>query len=405
MGSYAYLTVAGYPVYSTKNYLEKWMFRRADQRITKIPANKRNSLLWSVDPDDTSLEDQYEYVATAKTMKKRLDVAGFTLDASRKEFEEVCSMFAPMAHEWTDYTPDEATDIFLRKNINEWIDAIGDIIRDPRGLLGYKNQDLSDEPEIVGLLLRQPYYLAESEAFALDLGVPCKTFNCAMRIILEAVEDDEECAIDATALVEGGWIDSFALTASLGQTHTRFYDAFSISVSEAADILQLAPASQTLMRLIYSNLITALETYLSDTAKRYILPNKCLLRRFVETDKSFQRDRKFGLNELFQRLDAIESVAEEAIDRMVFHNLENIKSVYSDVFLVDLTQSSLDALAAAVTRRHDIVHRNGRSTKGASLVLDQSDITALYILVTNFVSQVDAQVRNTMLATSDDDFE
>lgn len=406
MGSIAHITVGGYPVYGTKNYLETWYFKISDQKIFQAPGNQTNPLIYTVDPNDTELDTVYEYHATAKTLKRRLDLDGYTFEAFKKEFNEIITELGSSDYpEWMEedvkgkYAP--AFEIFRRADVNEWLKAIREVITDPRGLVSWNDVDLSNDPFIYQLLLKQPYFMDE-ESYALDLGIPCRSFNCAMRAVLEAMDDDTLCTIDATALVNGGWTDAFELRDSLGEKQTKFFDVFETSIASALELLNLAPTNQVLARLIYSNLITAMETYLADTAKKYIIARPPLLRRFVEKDKSFLSDKKFGLNELFTKMDTINDVAMEKLDRMVFHNIENIKSIYGDVFLVNFPDDSLRELAVAVAFRHDIVHRNGHDLKGDARDITVEEIQSLSVLVRNLVESLDTQIRDGFLEALND---
>ena len=74
-------------------------------------------------------------------------------------------------------------------------------------------------------------------------------------------------------------------------------DYFSNFMSAIRDIEMLLKVkvenniSNCLMRLLYVNVITALETYLSDAFINIVLNNQRLMRNFIETNHNFQEEK------------------------------------------------------------------------------------------------------------------
>jgi hypothetical protein len=96
MGTYTELTVAGYPVWTTKSEIDDLamtIFRESDRRTFIRKVSDRNVLVWG-EPSDTDFqtsESAVIYVASVQAVVERLDVMGFTLDRVRSEYETIRS--------------------------------------------------------------------------------------------------------------------------------------------------------------------------------------------------------------------------------------------------------------------------------------------------------------------------
>src|SRR5260370_391290 len=86
---------------------------------------------------------------------------------------------------------------------------------------------------------------------------------------------------------------------------------------------------QRFRRLLYANIITALETYLSDFFISAITNDRTLLRKFVETTEEFKRE-KIALSEIFQASEQIDQKVKTPLTRLVWHKPNRIKDMFRD---------------------------------------------------------------------------
>jgi hypothetical protein len=139
-------------------------------------------------------------------------------------------------------------------------------------------------------------------------------------------------------------------------------------------------------RLLFANVITALETFLSDTFINRVLNSEYLLQRYLDTERAF-RDRKFALNEALRIAKDVTNIARKQMLDMAWHNIAKVKRLYADVLRIDL--HDITAIAKAVHIRHDIVHRNGRQEDGSDQIIATSDVKALVSATRMLVGIVD----------------
>ena len=91
MGSYTELTVAGYPLITSKGAVipeVMTVFRETDRRVFTRRVSERNPLVWGTpDPDNQEIETAIEYSCMTHQAIHRLDVMGFSFRRVRESFE------------------------------------------------------------------------------------------------------------------------------------------------------------------------------------------------------------------------------------------------------------------------------------------------------------------------------
>jgi hypothetical protein len=174
---------------------------------------------------------------------------------------------------------------------------------------------------------------------------------------------------------------------------TGYYDNFSGAILDVEKLLETkvdAPVSGCLYRLLHVNVITALETYLSDAFINTVVPNSRLMRRFVETTPEFQVE-KIALADVFKAMEDIEGTGKAYLVDLVWHHLERVRPMYGATLGIEFPSDAAE-IFRAVRTRHDIVHRNGKTKDGVEINVTKSDIQNLIAAVEGFVQHIDKQI-------------
>lgn len=174
---------------------------------------------------------------------------------------------------------------------------------------------------------------------------------------------------------------------------TSFHANFQVAISDIHELLETnvsKTAEKALRRLLYVNVITAIETYLSDAFISTVVPDPELMRRFVEINPTF-RDRKIKLSDVYKEMERIEKLAKSDLRDIVWHNLKRVKPLYKGTLKITFPDD-LEAIFQAVRVRHDLVHRNGKTKDGEEIDISKGAITDLIDEIEKFVSHVDAQL-------------
>lgn len=171
---------------------------------------------------------------------------------------------------------------------------------------------------------------------------------------------------------------------------TEFFHNFSVAILDIRSLLQTEvsrPVKSCFFRLLYVNAITAMETYLSDAFINSVVPEPALMRRFVENSPEFKAE-KISLSQIFKAADEIEAQVKSHLADVVWHNLSRVKPMYRDVLGVGFPDDIGD-LMRAILKRHDIVHRNGKTKTGDEIPVTKEDVTTLIEEIEKFIQAVD----------------
>jgi len=144
-----------------------------------------------------------------------------------------------------------------------------------------------------------------------------------------------------------------------------------------------------LLRQIYIGLIGTMETYLSETFIKNVIDKEEYLRNFVETHHDFKK-RKFELREIFNKNENLIEIAKTVMLDTIYHNLPIIQNMFRNTLKIDFP--SIGKLHQAVLKRHDLVHRNGETKDGQSLVVSKDELTVLMKDLTDFVDKIESQI-------------
>ena len=91
-----------------------------------------------------------------------------------------------------------------------------------------------------------------------------------------------------------------------------------------------AEIMQPFLRLLYANVITALETYLFDFFYSVLQSDKEMFRKFVEKNEEYTK-KKIPLSEVFTRYENIEKTVKEFLSAISWHNLPRVRPLYKDI--------------------------------------------------------------------------
>jgi len=144
---------------------------------------------------------------------------------------------------------------------------------------------------------------------------------------------------------------------------------------------------QHMYNMLFVNVITILETFLSDAFIGTVLKDKQLLRDFVRLNPDFS-ERKFTLNEIFDRFDNIEKEVKSYLLELIWHNLAKVQKMYSSVLHIDFPKD-MNLIYKAIAIRHDIVHRNGKTKSGKPVTISHDDLLNIMDEVNAFAETID----------------
>jgi hypothetical protein len=158
---------------------------------------------------------------------------------------------------------------------------------------------------------------------------------------------------------------------------------------------------QVMLRLLYANVITALETYLSDKFISAVNSDEQIMRRFVESTPEFEK-RKFSLSEVFSTHETIKDEVKTHLLEVVWHRLDKVGPMFRDTLTINFPPD-IKALHKAIVVRHDCVHRSGKTKEGKDQILNEDDIKALLSEADKLVKWIEAGGKEPSMPKFDED--
>lgn len=399
MGSFATLYFSGYPVDSTRNYLDQWIFKEGDKRIYERRPAERNDIIFGDNEDQEEPEVAYVFEVTVETAIKRLEVLGYTLPRCKHDFQESLRKGIDMIagiEKLDGNFGSLCRSIYSRYDSwEEWFNAFSIIVKDrPGQVYPFCDPERVHEDELVNFMLN-PIPLWIDDWYPWGFQYPCQGFDFLARAFLESCDRSSVVQLDATDLVAGGWFDGFSLIEDIGGPHTKFFTIFEASTIEVLELLHEGKhyaRSELLSKVLYANIITALEAYLSDTLIYTVINLPAVMRSVVEGDPEFGR-KKLDRKDLYRELDCLKDQVVTYLENVAYHNLSKVKELYRSALSVEFPGET-EYIYKAIKDRHDIVHRNGRRRDGSIVRPDLASVQELMSKTLDFVRQIDVQVRN-----------
>jgi len=159
-------------------------------------------------------------------------------------------------------------------------------------------------------------------------------------------------------------------------------------LDECRQVLELEGETETVAlarRLVFGAVIGILESFLWELAQRFVESSEEALRGCV-TKLPMIRDQPMKLGDVFDRHDGIRDYVKGLLQNTIWHRWDKVGPIYRDGLGVKLP--SMKVFDEALVKRHDIVHRSGRTKDGVEIDVTRGEIEALSEGVRNFATEV-----------------
>lgn len=203
-------------------------------------------------------------------------------------------------------------------------------------------------------------------------------------VIGELADELSDISNEWTSTSREGFYDDFDIEVSADYL-TVFQSSIMDILSLLAEPVESPPSRRYLNRLLYGNVITALECFLSDFFTYRINEDRKLFRKFIETTPAFKQ-QNLTVSEVFRAMDAIDQRAKSYLSNVVWHRLKIVASAYKNVLDVEFPDTK--ELRGVIKVRHELVHRNGKKEDGTTHEIEESDIRSAIRLAEELVKYI-----------------
>lgn len=396
MSGSARITINGHTFISWRNTYDKWYFRNDDEKINvfKTGLGIKDEILFG-------------YRTSVNTIKRRLQLAGYDLKSAEKDFNDTKAAWIKEIYDTLELHKNEVKlrghfllpddlyhiteDLRVLKNTDfkSWLRKLPEALKIIESPEGYKLSDRKKWDPLLYFMVSFPIAIDVNNLGFVGSIFPCMQKESYAVVLLSLSDNDDECILDASELLSGGWTEFLDEQGQSQSSETKYYNDFLSSLDELSE-LNKEKESPLLQRMIYSSVITSMEAYLSDTMKRHVLNRHAIKRRFVEYFSFF--DKNIKESKVFEFMDTLDGEINKQIDKISFHNKDVVVGLYKHVLLCDFPEENISELTACIVVRHDIVHRNGKSTDGLMITVTQDDVEKLIRLIHRIVEHIDKQI-------------
>ncbi|SFZ95183.1 hypothetical protein SAMN05428642_11010 [Flaviramulus basaltis] len=172
------------------------------------------------------------------------------------------------------------------------------------------------------------------------------------------------------------------------------YLVFGKSMIGILDILNSKSISENeiIKNLIYSNLITIFETYISDFLISKVDSNKDLQIKVVE-DYNIFSGIKIDKKNIYNVMNDLKSEILVELNKIVYHNLNKVIPLYKKVLNIDFSDR-LNLLPKAIKIRHDLIHRNGKNKNGEYHKITDAMLKSLIVEIKDIAEYINRETKN-----------
>ena len=243
-----------------------------------------------------------------------------------------------------------------------------------------------------------PYISSEGGYIWLDGGpydaheeLHAKFGDCVAEGVIESLANElSDEVLDWAAQVD--WADESSDRYSDYDGITQHFDEYDRAMATNREMLNLeVPEANrhAFYGMLFVNLITIIETYLSDAFISSVVNDERFMRRFIATTPEFKK-RKITLSEVYDSVDKMSETALKYLEDFVWHRLAAVRNMYSET--LDVTfPDQLGPIHRAIRVRHALVHRNGKF-KGQSVKITKKEVNELADDVDGVIGAVADQV-------------
>ena len=173
----------------------------------------------------------------------------------------------------------------------------------------------------------------------------------------------------------------------------EYHDEYQLAMESNRTLLTIDVPDHlqnTFYGMLFVNLITIMEAYLSDTFIGLVPRSERFMRNFVATNPAF-KERKLSLAELYSSLDDISEISRELMKSVVWHRLAIVQNMYRDTLGVSFPEH-LDDIHRAIIVRHALVHRNGKLEE-EYVVITKERVRELADKIDEFIRSIADQMK------------
>jgi hypothetical protein len=155
----------------------------------------------------------------------------------------------------------------------------------------------------------------------------------------------------------------------------------------------LPHSGELINRMVFTQQISALETFLGDTIIKATMADNVILNRLLCGEKDL-KGMSVTLSAIVKDREIVQTTVIRHLQALLFHKLAKVAAIYQIAFLFDIwpDKETKVALHRAIGQRHDCVHRNGKTKDGQELDFSTDYVKETLDTMVKFVDHISAKL-------------
>lgn len=148
---------------------------------------------------------------------------------------------------------------------------------------------------------------------------------------------------------------------------------------------------QIVARMIFAQIVSAMEAFLADTLMSQVLEDKSKTIALLAQDTEINK-QSFSLKDIADNEEIVQLHVKKYLRKILYHNLGKVQFLYSAALGIELKIDDDDwkHLHKAISHRHDCVHRNGFDSEGEkNIVFTKDYVRETATIVKRLIDKVD----------------
>lgn len=187
--------------------------------------------------------------------------------------------------------------------------------------------------------------------------------------------------------------------------HSEFYYVFITNIENIEKLLKIdindESTKQVMYKMLYANIITAMETYLGDAFINTTFKSDEFITNFANNYED-TKNRKVSVSEALRGTKYLFNIITDDMQNILYHNLPKVKNIYKFTLGVEFPKD-IGKLMENISIRHDIVHRNGKNKRNDEIELNKDGIIKLKEKIVEFITSIDSKLNFIVINKSEEE--
>ncbi len=173
----------------------------------------------------------------------------------------------------------------------------------------------------------------------------------------------------------------------------EFHQEFESSLSDIVELLNTnidKKHKQLFYRLVYSSVVSAIEVYLAEVFIALVTEYGTFRSGYVVRKRKDSKQKRPRHSEIYSK-EMSDSDRIHLLTKHHWHNFKNTTKIYLKFLGISLCDYA-DLFQSHIYKRHDIVHRNGRSVSGLPINFKKKDVLSFIRLAKKFGLDVNKRI-------------